>query len=72
MIEDEQRPLGSGFTAASTAADVMADIDLIGRTALVTGGYSGLGFETTKALASAGCAGPCSGPPPGGRAGGAG
>lgn len=54
MNLSEQHPLGSGFTAASTAADVMAGVDLTGRTALVTGGYSGLGLETTKALAAVG------------------
>jgi len=50
----DQHPLDSGFTASSTATDVLAGIDLSGRTALVTGGYSGLGLETTKALAAAG------------------
>ena len=38
-----QPPLGSGFGARSTAAEVVAGIDLTGRTAVVTGGYSGLG-----------------------------
>lgn len=42
------------FTAASTAAEVLTGIDLTGRTALVTGGYSGLGLEITRALTSAG------------------
>ncbi|CAM5271491.1 oxidoreductase [Streptomyces narbonensis] len=32
----------------------MAGLDLSGTTALVTGGYSGLGLETTRALAAAG------------------
>lgn len=54
MSITDQHPLGSGFTAASTAADVLSGIDLTGRTALVTGGYSGLGLETTRALAAAG------------------
>ncbi|MER5786602.1 oxidoreductase, partial [Streptomyces mobaraensis] len=43
-----QRPLGSGFGAASTADDVLAGVDLTGRTALVTGGASGLGLEATR------------------------
>ncbi len=38
----------------STAAQVLAGIDLTGKLAVVTGGYSGLGIETTKALVNAG------------------
>lgn len=49
-----QQPLGSGFGPTSTAADVLAGINLAGRTALVTGGYSGLGLEITRALVGAG------------------
>lgn len=49
-----QEPIGSGFGAASTAADVLKGIDLSGRVAIVTGGYSGLGLETTRVLRSAG------------------
>ena len=50
----DQAPLNSGFGMRSTAADVIAGIDLSGKTALVTGGYSGLGLETVRALAGAG------------------
>ncbi|MFG2682117.1 SDR family NAD(P)-dependent oxidoreductase [Streptomyces sp. NPDC048392] len=42
------------FTADSTAADVIADIRLTGRRAVVTGGSSGIGVETARALAAAG------------------
>lgn len=49
-----QRPLGTGFGAATTAAEALAGIDLGGRTALVTGGYSGLGLAATRALVAAG------------------
>lgn len=49
-----QHTIGSGFGARSTADDVLAGIDLDGRLAMVTGGYSGLGAETTRALARAG------------------
>lgn len=49
-----QSPLHSGFGAASTAHDVVAGIDLSGKTAIVTGGYSGIGVETTRALLGAG------------------
>lgn len=49
-----QQPVGSGFDAASTTTDVIQGIDLSGKTAIVTGGYSGIGLETVKALVSAG------------------
>jgi len=49
-----QQPLASGFGYRTTAAEVLAGHDLAGRTAIVTGGYSGLGLETVRALASAG------------------
>ncbi|OLF53693.1 SDR family NAD(P)-dependent oxidoreductase [Pseudomonas chlororaphis] len=49
-----QTPVHSGFGAASTASEVLDGIDLSGATALVTGGHSGLGLETTRALAGAG------------------
>ena len=42
------------FNAESTAAEVIAGIDLAGRRAVVTGGASGIGIETARALASAG------------------
>lgn len=53
-MTDHQKPLGSGFGARTTASDVLAGIDLTGRCAIVTGGHSGLGLETTRALAAAG------------------
>ncbi|MCU1681291.1 MAG: oxidoreductase [Amycolatopsis sp.] len=49
-----QHKIGSGFGAHSTASEVLAGIDLSGKLAIVTGGYSGLGLETTRALAAAG------------------
>ncbi|MEV5960582.1 SDR family NAD(P)-dependent oxidoreductase [Kribbella sp. NPDC051952] len=42
------------FTHSSTAAEVIAGVDLTGRRAVVTGGASGIGVETARALASAG------------------
>jgi NAD(P)-dependent dehydrogenase (short-subunit alcohol dehydrogenase family) len=42
------------FTADSTAADVVAGVDLHGVRAVVTGATSGLGIETARVLASAG------------------
>jgi NAD(P)-dependent dehydrogenase (short-subunit alcohol dehydrogenase family) len=49
-----QSPIGSGFGAASTATDVIRGIDLTGKVAIVTGGYSGLGRETVRILLGAG------------------
>lgn len=42
------------FGAESTAAEVVAGIDLTGRRVIVTGGASGIGVETARALAGAG------------------
>jgi NAD(P)-dependent dehydrogenase (short-subunit alcohol dehydrogenase family) len=42
------------FNAESTAAEVMAGVDLGGRRAIVTGGSSGIGIPTARALADAG------------------
>ena len=42
------------FTATSTAAEVVADVDLTGKRAIVTGAASGIGIETARAFAAAG------------------
>ena len=42
------------FGFDSTAAEVLAGVDLTGRRAIVTGGASGIGIETARALAGAG------------------
>jgi NAD(P)-dependent dehydrogenase (short-subunit alcohol dehydrogenase family) len=50
----QQHNINSGFGVRSTASDVLRGVDLSGKLAIVTGGYSGLGLETTRALAAAG------------------
>lgn len=50
----EQQSINSPFTFRSTAKQVMKQIDLTGKNAIVTGGYSGIGFVTALALAHAG------------------
>ncbi|RQX15423.1 oxidoreductase [Micromonospora ureilytica] len=42
------------FGATSTSDDVIAGVDLGGKRAIVTGGASGIGVETARALATAG------------------
>jgi NAD(P)-dependent dehydrogenase (short-subunit alcohol dehydrogenase family) len=49
-----QHNIETGFGPRSTAAEVLQGIDLTGRLAIVTGGYSGIGTETTRALSAAG------------------
>lgn len=53
-MNDQQHPLRSGFTAASTADEVLAGADLTGINVIVTGGHSGIGLAATRALARAG------------------
>ncbi|WP_431885385.1 SDR family NAD(P)-dependent oxidoreductase [Micromonospora wenchangensis] len=47
-------PVHTPFDARTTALEVVRDIDLTGRRAVVTGGASGIGVETARALAAAG------------------
>ena len=49
-----QQPIGSGFGLRTDARDALGGRRLDGKVAIVTGGYSGLGLETTRALAEAG------------------
>ena len=54
MTQQDQQSISSGFDARSDVADVLRDVDLRGKVAVVTGGSSGLGQETVTALAEAG------------------
>ncbi len=49
-----QQPLNSGFNAQTTVHDVIYGIDLSNKTAIVTGGYAGIGLETVKTFTQAG------------------
>jgi NAD(P)-dependent dehydrogenase (short-subunit alcohol dehydrogenase family) len=53
-MSQEQHPIPSGFGAQTTAREVIGDRRLDGKTAIVTGGYAGIGVETTRVLAAAG------------------
>jgi len=52
----KQHPIGTGFTAAATAEEVVGGIDLTGKQAIVTGGHAGIGLEVARALGKAGAA----------------
>jgi NAD(P)-dependent dehydrogenase (short-subunit alcohol dehydrogenase family) len=50
----KQQALHTGFGEATTAQEVIGKTRLDGKVAVVTGGYVGVGLETTRALAGAG------------------
>src|SRR5215831_16491964 len=53
-MKTAQKPIHSHFNANSTAMEIAAGHNLNGKIALVTGGNSGIGYETVKTLADAG------------------
>lgn len=53
-MPSQQLTTHSGFRPSTTARETLKGIDLTGKVAIVTGGYSGIGLETTRALSQAG------------------
>jgi NAD(P)-dependent dehydrogenase (short-subunit alcohol dehydrogenase family) len=53
-MSEQQHPIPSGFGAQTTAREAIGNVRLDGKTAIVTGGYAGIGVETTRVLAAAG------------------
>src|SRR4030088_3374925 len=50
----KQSPIHSGYGAKTTAREVIGNRRLDGAIAVVTGGYAGIGLETTRTLSAAG------------------
>lgn len=53
-MTNAQKPLGTPFGPFTTAEEVARNVDLAGKTAIVTGGASNLGRETVRVLTSKG------------------
>lgn len=54
MATSTERLITSAYDEKTTAADVVSDVDLSSKVALVTGGAAGIGFEIVRALVAAG------------------
>jgi NAD(P)-dependent dehydrogenase (short-subunit alcohol dehydrogenase family) len=53
-VPTPQAPIPSGFSAQTSALAVIGKLRLDGAIAIVTGGYAGVGLETTRVLSEAG------------------
>ncbi|HCC00779.1 MAG TPA: oxidoreductase [Ruminococcaceae bacterium] len=53
-FEEKQVPVNSPYGHFSTGMQVIQNVDLRGKTAVITGGHSSIGLWTTKALVKAG------------------
>jgi NAD(P)-dependent dehydrogenase (short-subunit alcohol dehydrogenase family) len=54
VMTTKQAALHTGYGATTTAREVIGDKRFDGRVAIVTGGYVGIGLETTRVLSEAG------------------
>jgi hypothetical protein len=48
-----QKPLGSGFTASSTASEVLQGQSLAGKVVIITGGYTGIAWARPEKTCAA-------------------